>query len=274
MRYCHEACYTAPSGRVIDLPPPIGQMMENAFIVRSSTPVEAPPVCGKTRFAVWKEDTADAGRRLLDAGLSPAILNLADELTPGGGVRKGSQAQEESLCRRSTLLVSLSQFHPEYAQADGIPFVEQGYPIEREEGLIYSGGVRFFRDVEAKNYALLEKPCDLDVISCPALRNPRLIAPNTLSPADAETTMSKIRSILRIALFKRNNSLVLGAFGCGAFKNPPEHIARLFRQVFDEEEFSRSFEVVVFAILEGRKTTPAPHAPEGNFLPFQRVFGS
>ena len=110
--------------------PPIGQMMENAFIVRSSTPVDAPPVCGKTRFAVWKEDTADAGRRLLDAGLSPAILNLADELTPGGGVRKGSQAQEESLCRRSTLLVSLSQFHPEYAQADGIPFVEQGYPAE------------------------------------------------------------------------------------------------------------------------------------------------
>lgn len=143
MRSCNEACYTAPSGRVIDLPP-IGQMMENAFIVR-----------GKTRFAVWKEDTADAGRRLLDAGLSPAILNLADELTPGGGVRKGSQAQEESLCRRSTLLVSLSQFHPEYAPKDGIPFVA---------------------------------------------------------------------------------------------------------------------EAVVFAILEGRKTTPAPHAPEGNFLPFQRVF--
>lgn len=126
--------------------------------------------------------------------------------------------------------------------------------------------------MEAKNYALLEKPYDLDVISCPALRNPRLIAPNTLSPADAETTMSKIRSILRIALFKRKKSLVLGAFGCGAFKNPPEHIARLFRQVFDEEEFSRSFEVVVFAILEGRKTHPAPHAPEGKFLPFQRVF--
>lgn len=154
MRSCNEACYTAPSGRVIDLPP-IGQMMENAFIVRGSTPVEAPPVRGKTRFAVWKEDTADAGRRLLDAGLSPAILNLADELTPGGGVRKGSQAQEESLCRRSTLLVSLSQFHPEYAPKDGIPFVA---------------------------------------------------------------------------------------------------------------------EAVVFAILEGRKTTPAPHAPEGNFLPFQRVF--
>lgn len=35
------------------------------------------------------------------------VLNLANPVNPGGGVRRGSKAQEEDLCRKSSLLLSL-----------------------------------------------------------------------------------------------------------------------------------------------------------------------
>lgn len=35
------------------------------------------------------------------------VLNLANPVNPGGGARRGARAQEEDLCRKSSLLLSL-----------------------------------------------------------------------------------------------------------------------------------------------------------------------
>jgi len=80
-----------------------------------------------------------------------------------------------------------------------------------------------------------------------------------------------MRTILRIAGKYAHDCLVLGTFGCGAFQNPPNHIAELFCKVFLEDEFSRRFKTVVFAILEDHNTGKE-HNPYGNVLPFLRVF--
>ena len=65
---------------------------------------------------------------------------------------------------------------------------------------------------------------------------------------------------------------MLSAFGCGAFRNPPQHMAELFRETLGEEEFSGVFRRIVFAILDDHNAQ-GRHSPEGNYAPFAREFG-
>jgi uncharacterized protein (TIGR02452 family) len=92
-----------------------------------------------------------------------------------------------------------------------------------------------------------------------------------MSKADADLTLDKIRTIFRIGKAHLHDSLVLSALGCGAFANPPVHIAKLFHQVMEEDEFRDVFKLIDFAILDGYRTG-MKHNPEGNFIPFQREF--
>ena len=82
------------------------------------------------------------------------------------------------------------------------------------------------------------------------------------------STLHLIRTILRIAYNNGQRRLVLGAFGCGAFANPPGHMAQLFKQVFEEPEFQGVFREICFAIIED-------HNSQGkNYNAFQAVFSS
>jgi len=65
--------------------------------------------------------------------------------------------------------------------------------------------------------------------------------------------------------------LVLSAFGRGAFANPPNHVAELFKEVFSENEFLGFFRHIVFAIYED-SNSGKEHNPNGNVLPFLEVF--
>ncbi len=87
-----------------------------------------------------------------------------------------------------------------------------------------------------------------------------------------EPAKEKIRTILRIAGKYNHDSLVLSAFGCGAFANPPNHVAELFKEVFSEDEFFGFFRNIVFAIFEDHNSEKE-HNPMGNVLPFLEVFG-
>lgn len=80
-----------------------------------------------------------------------------------------------------------------------------------------------------------------------------------------------MRTIFRIALANNNDSLVLGAMGCGAFRNPPAHVARIFHEVMDEAEFKNRFKKIVFAILDDHNTGHK-HNPNGNLQPFEKEF--
>lgn len=76
---------------------------------------------------------------------------------------------------------------------------------------------------------------------------------------------------MRIAAIHNHDSIVLSAFGCGAFRNPPKHMAELFHSVFLEKEFLNKFNNIVFAIISDHNSGKE-HNPEGNFLPFEREF--
>jgi len=224
-------------------------------------------------FAI-KADCLETSRLLQLAGYNPAVLNMANRHNPGGWVQGGSGAQEENIFRRSTAFCSLFQFVP-YAQEYEIPLhQEHGYPIPRESGGIYSPHLLVFRSSETTGYYLLDSPYSIDLITVPAINKPNTETVNSMLQIARyliEPSKEKIRAILRIGFFHGNDALVLSAFGCGAFANPPEHMASLFREVLDEEEFRNAFRLIVFAIIDDHNAHRR-HNPEGNLLPFQREF--
>jgi uncharacterized protein (TIGR02452 family) len=208
------------------------------------------------------------------AGFDPCVLNMASRRNPGGGVVNGAGAQEENLFRRSNLFLSLYQFSPD-ADKYGIKKHAKSYPLNQNTGGIYSGDITIFRGSEKNGYCLLKNPYYTAIVSVPAINRPALVNKcGKLYIADnlVEPTKEKIRTILRIAGKYKHDCLVLGAFGCGAFANPPNHMAILFKEVFAEDEFTTNFRLVVFSIFEDHNSN-REHNPNGNVLPFLEVFG-
>ena len=269
-----QGWYIAKNGKKVKLPD-IKDVMDAAVMYREPFHVLIDPVNPTiTEVRVENKDCVLAAKDLIDAGYNPAMLNLADLHTPGGLVEYGSGAQEENLCRRSNLILSLYQFSHariyQYPDLGLIQEVEQ-YPMDERYGGVYSGIVTFFRGPESQGSMLEEKPYNIPVISVAALSGPRIDRNGMMYPEEADITLDKIRTIFRIGQAQFHDSLVLSALGCGAFSNPPAHIAKLFHQVIEEDEFKNKFKFIDFAILDGYRTGMS-HNPEGNLKPFEREF--
>lgn len=181
-------------------------------------------------------DTTKAAYDLLSSGpdekYNPLILNFASDKKPGGGCYNGSIAQEESLFYRSLYHLSLPQ---------------NMYPLKAFEA-VYSPDVVFVRDLEYKIIA----PKYISCLAIPAIRHPKFPdVTNThqlYSDADRETMTAKIEAVFKIAAEHKHDALVLGAFGCGVFRNPPEEVAKIFNQAI--KKYGGHFKKIVFAILD------------------------
>lgn len=270
-----QGWYITPSGQKVKLPS-VKEVMDMAVMYSEPFHVLIDPMEPiTTEVRVENKDCVLAAKDLIDAGYNPAMLNLADLYTPGGLVEYGSGAQEENLCRRSNLVLSLYQFsHPRLCQYPNLGLEQNAdqYPMDERYGGIYSGIVTFFRGPESTGSQLEDKPYNIPIISVAALSGPRIGADGMMLQPEVDLTLEKIRTIFRIGQAQFHDSLVLSALGCGAFANPPAHIARLFHQVMEEDEFRNTFKLILFAILDGYKTG-LRHNPEGNLVPFQREFG-
>lgn len=227
-----------------------------------------------TRFNVVESDCVEIASLLKNAGYNVCMLNMANRQNPGGGVLGGAGAQEENIFRRSNLFQSLYQFTG-FAGNFGVDrHPEHSYPLDKNFGGIYSKNVTFFRGSENNGYCLLQNPFEISVVSVAAISNPPLDSINDeyfIANELIEPSKEKIRTILRIGGTFNHDCLVLSAFGCGAFRNPPNHMASLFKDVFSEPEFKNRFQLVVFAIIDDHNTWQE-HNPQGNILPFFREF--
>ena len=259
--------YVTEEGIEVELPDD-SSMMENSVL--NSAPadfLEPEPHFenADTVYEVINDDCMAVAEHLVREGYSPALLNLANGRRPGAGCVK-SNTQEEAILRRTNLFRSLYQFE-RIGFHYGVPQRPERYPLDERWGGVYTPDVVLFREGEPQGYKLKEDPVSFAVITVAAVCRPELIDDTHMSGRDAETTRCKIRTILRIGYLHRHDALVLGAFGCGAFGNPPSHMARLFRQVLEEEEFQRRFKKVVFAIIEDVYSGNY-YNPDGNFKPF------
>ncbi len=262
--------YTAPSGARVEL-----QDLQKTISGEECTHAELPrtnaPVLPEgTKIIVENNDCLEAARRLTEQGYNPALLNFASGGHPGGNVVGGARAQEETICRRSTLSRSIFSFSENYAARFGYPHKPgANYPLYNlSHSIIYSPAITVFR--EGRECSFMEKPYQCGVITCAALNlNDRYrikLTPDGKMNEEAKTiTADKIRAIFRMGLLHGHDSLVLGAFGCGAFHNPPEEMAALFKKVLGEEEFKDRYRLVTFAIVEDH------NARRGNLEAFRRV---
>ena len=253
-------------------------LVEHLNVKLGTVPVCTLQACKRGQSPSAQEVNQDcilATRDLVEQGYNPAVLNMASLYHPGGGVLTGSSAQEEELCRRSNLAISLYQFslpggrYGDLADMVRVKRRSERYPMDNTYGGIYSPDITFFRASKDEGYALLDDPFRAAVISVASLNYNPKHGHNTLDngnipKADKPILKEKIRTILRIGVLKGHDSLVLGALGCGAFCTPPAQMARLFHEVLSEQEFDSRFKKIVFAIIDSSSSN--------NYQPFRKEF--
>ncbi|MEU3187904.1 TIGR02452 family protein [Streptomyces sp. NPDC006923] len=199
---------------------------------------------------VTGESSLEAARRLTAAGPERvAVLNFASARNPGGGYLNGAQAQEEALCRASALYVTLLRAPGFYAhhRADPSPFYT--------DRVIHSPGVPVFRDDRGR---LLDTPFQVGFLTSPA-PNAGVIAQRAPEdvPRIPAALAARAERVLETAVERGYRRLVLGAWGCGVFRNDPVRVAEAFRTpLTGEGRFAHHFDEVVFAVLD--RTAGAP----------------
>lgn len=203
---------------------------------------------------IWGDSFVVAEQMLegLPPNTIPCVLNMASDRHVGGGVRKGARAQEEELCRRSTLypcLETLSAHYPWHS-----PFTT-----------VITPGVVVFRAPDT--YAHLSKSFTVHVVSAAAKRltYSEWTKDNMFKDSDYKETLQRITALLKTCVHHNQRNLVLGAWGCGAFGNPPKGVALAFRRLLTHE-FAGCFDRVWFAIIGGERTR--------NFETFQSILVS
>lgn len=190
-----------------------------------------------TVVKVYNCDTLVRAKQMIDQGLKPLVLNMASNFVPGGGVRKGSRAQEECLFRRSNYFLTLNK----ELLPDGT------YPLKHSTA-IYSSGVYVVKGVDN---AVLddEDRFYADFIAIAGLRRPKL---NNLKTKfrfddDRKQLKERVERIYQVALDQGHDSMLLGALGCGAFKNPVDEVVVIFKEM--NEKYSGYFKQIDFAVL-------------------------
>lgn len=244
------------------------------FYPQTAQLIKQATVKHSTVFFCINADCLETGHLLTRLGYRPAILNMASRQNPGGGVLDGMGAQEENLFRRSILLRSLYQYAAYAAEYGIAQHPTHQYPMPKESAGIYSPKVTVFRSSEGTGYSLLRQPYALDIVSVAAVNRPAISEVNgqaRIAEEFLEPVRVKIRAVLRIAQKHENDSLILSALGCGAYRTPPSHMAELFAEVLHEAEFAKAFRAVIFAIVDDHNAWKE-HNPEGNLIPFQKIF--
>ena len=202
-----------------------------------------------------------------------AVHNFASATNPGGGVTNGSRAQEESLCRCSTLYTCLTR---EDLWKDFYQFHRNRQDVRYTDSCIYSPNVLIIKsDTDFPERLPKENFCQVDILTC-AAPNLRTKPYNIMNPGKGNALnlteqelkdihRSRARHLLTIAAAHEENILVLGAFGCGAFRNNPYVVAQAYQEILEENAFRNRFQHIEFAVYHTPRETE-------NFTAFQKVF--
>lgn len=219
-----------------------------------------------TTIKVTRLDTISAAYNQVIKGNKVAILNFASATNPGGGTMKGSSAQEECICRCTNLLPCL--FDSEEAFNKFYQYHTDLHDNAASNRLIYTPNILILKDCAYNRIT----PKYVDVITC-AAPNLRKNPKNSYNSGANENALilddktlynihvARATQILKSAIANHCGAIILGAFGCGAFKNNPEVVAKAWNETV--QKYKQYFHYIEFAVFCKDDTT--------NFDVFKRI---
>jgi uncharacterized protein (TIGR02452 family) len=174
----------------------INNLSPNFSIVLEPRPVSLP----KPSIIITKGDCLEDAKTLVGKTL---VINSASMLNRGGGVERGSMAQEESICRRSNLYNSLENLD---------------YPLFNKTRGVYSPNVTVLKSAD---YKILKTPYQIDILS---------VFSRPISKIKNETEQDVLydtilQSIWYICNKYEIENLVFVPVGCGVFGHDPYYVA-------------------------------------------------
>lgn len=253
MDVCEARHYTTYNGTTVLLEDVLDFSIIETVFINPSDIIVSKNNSSNITVELTDETTSAAAKRLSDQNV--VVLNFASAITPGGGFLHGARAQEEDLCRVSGLYSCLIR--------EDLPYYSNNKEYKSmlvdsklyTDGIIYSPLVPFFKD---DNYICLEEPFLVSVVTCPA---PNVGTGDPKSSDIISTFRRRIGRVLSVMSSFGHKAVVLGAWGCGAFRNDPALVAAMFRQALETNNYG--FEKVIFAV---------PDKNSLNYITFKNVF--
>lgn len=237
-----EQGYYQYEGKRVEIEPAHRTSVERSILIRPEEELTCAGYgSGMPKVTVDSRSTVDVILSLREQGVCcPGVLNFASAKNPGGGFLNGAMAQEESLAASSGLYPTQCA-HPEY------------YEVNRTCGTIYytnyaiySPGVVVFRD---GGFRLLPEPVYANLLTLPAVNFGQAVLKGE-DPSQAKAAMkNRMCRALEVFAHRGDRTLILGAYGCGVFRNDPAHVARWWRELL-AEGYGGCFERIVHAVYD------------------------
>lgn len=191
------------------------------------------------------------------------ILNFASAKNPGGGFLNGALAQEESLAMCSNLYLTQVK-QPEYYEAN-----RACHTMLYTDYMIYSKDVVFIRENAG---TLWKTPLMASVLTAPAVNMGQYLSKELVNKSAveyAEMVMKyRMRKILQVFAEQKNEVLILGAYGCGVFRNDPKRVVSFFIDLLKSEGLEKYFKELVFAVYDSSKDKKVYKAFHEGLLPY------
>ncbi len=193
---------------------------------------------------VVKQSTQVAAQRMVAAGAdSLVLLNFASARHAGGGFITGARAQEEDLCRCSGLYPCIIT-QPAYLDVN-----------RRQDSLLYTDHMLHSPRVPwlrtEGTGPLLDEVFLASVITAPAPNAGQYLAHGQGGWDEVQACLlRRCGQVLALAKAEGHRQLLLGAWGCGVFRNQPAMVADAFARWLAAPAYAQAFECVEFAVLD------------------------
>lgn len=243
-RIVADGAYTAEDGTRVAVRSTLDAAIDGTVGHPPEGALDAPTGDHRTVFEVTAEGSLGAARRLHLSGAGRiAVLNFASARNPGGGYVGGARAQEEDLCRTALLYPCLLQA-PDYYAAH-----------RASSDLLYSDRVIWSPDVpvhRGDDGRLLAEPYPVSFLTCAAPNAGEVLRRDPGAGDTVRRTLyRRAERVLAVAAHHGARRLILGAWGCGVFRNDPNDVAGAFHShLTGDGAFSSAFERVVFAVWD------------------------